>query len=95
LLLELLAFMLFFVIYKIFGLRFLQKKSFWQAGITVFILLVLWEWWAITQGNWRYGEEFMVGFIGIYPLEQFVLYGLTAFASITLWEMSKLRGFKQ
>jgi len=89
LLIQFIVLLIIIPLYVFHKLDFSKKKAFLKTVLVTVIILGIWEYIALSRGHWGYGKEFIVGFIGIYPVEQFVFYCFISFFAITLWTSGK------
>jgi len=91
LLLDIIAVLVFLGLYKLFKLDFFsEKKALLKTFAIVFAILVVWETLALWRGHWWFGDEFVIGYVGIVPISELIFLGvITPFLALTLWETGK------
>ena len=79
------------ILYKIFKLDFFKKKKELLKTIAVlFVIYFTWETFALIRGHWGFGEQFIIGYIWLFPIEEilFIIF-IATFLPIIFWEISK------
>jgi lycopene cyclase domain-containing protein len=96
LLIELLILGILVLVYRHYKLNlFSEKGRIIKTMATTSVIYIIWETLALSRGHWGFGDEFILAYIWIFPIEELIFITIIAvFVPIILWEISKKVGKK-